>query len=860
MSEQEIIEEGRYLVESFQVLRDYALSVSKPPEQELDSREFSRFTELFKLVLTDIEKMHDLNKAREAEIVKRKGEIEALHSDAEVLHRDAEKHRFEMSTAAEEALSTNNSASNTAQQLESMRLAAERERRELQVALERVAGTETSLSEREKAIERAEQTALEARGAAEEQSRLTALSWQRNRTLVTTNEDLRASLEGDQEEARQAKQRYEDAEAQVVRNREYLSQEREDVAEIKEQLEQQRASAAEIRTQLEQEMASIAERQASLDEQVRLMQAQTEQSDALRSEADALKSEADAVKSEAERRKNQAERLMEDATAQAERAKQLERDATSQSTSAEHKEQLAEQARSQAVQDRDLVMADRAQASKDNESIRSLLENIKEQAAQAAQDRAAAESCLKTAEERMAKDQADGKVLVQQAQVEREEARKCHANAASLLEEVKDQKAQLDEERAVAAVSVEEARAQQAEYCSVAASSLERAKEVLAASDTVIQEKIQDLERANKVLETKLEKKTEESDGRYDDWLSLRASMDAKDLDVRRGARQLEEAEEKVSDLSGTVRELKAKLQSAEDRAKSWESKVDDYLADACEGLKIQNQDQKSMAFLQEYQEELEGYENTLREKLDSELAVYGERSDEISAEIAEVSAQLEAVKENSEQELKTLQKQLLDKDRELQGFREESKRLRTDRGNREAEIRQECRAAADFEKQRADGLAAELQRYRLLTEGSPWKETLQRVFEYIAGLDLDHRSQSHGPGFRGLDDERLIRPLTYILAREDKRENFTAFLDSTSKPDGWYCMDQVCGTDHDAVEPVDGECPFHSYTDCRLQVRHLDASSKGKTLDCRVPFPEEDDEEDDEDEDEDEGGVQLID
>lgn len=832
MSEQEIIEEGRYLVESFQVLRDYALSVSKPPEQEFDSREFSRFTELFNLVLTDIEKIRDLNKAREAEIVKRKGEIEALHSDAE-------KHRLEMSTAAEEALSTNNSASNTAQQLESTRLAAERERRELQIALERVAGTETSLSEREKAIERAEQTALEARGAAEEQSRLTALSWQRNRTLVTTNEDLRASLEGDQEEARQAKQRYEDAEAQVVRNREYLSQEREDVAEIKEQLEQQRASAAEIRTQLEQEMATIAERQASLDEQVRLMQAQTEQSDALRSEADALKSEADAlkseadtlkseadaVKSEAERRKDEAERLMEDATAQAARSKQLERDATSQSTSAEHKEQLAEQARSQAVQDRDLAMADRVQISKDNESIRSLLENIKEQAAQAAQDRVAAESCLKAAEERMAKDRADGQTLVQQAQAEREEA-----------------------------------RAQQAEYCSVAASSLERAKEVLAASDTVIQEKIQDLERANKVLETKLEKKTEESDGRYDDWLSLRASIDAKDLDVRRGARQLEDAEEKISDLSGTVRELKAKLQSAEDRAKSWESKVDDYLADACEGLKIQNQDQKSMAFLQEYQEELEGYENTLREKLDSELAVYGERSDEISAEIAEVSAQLQAVKENSQQELKTLQKQLLDKDRELQGFREESKRLRTDRGNREAEIRQECRAAAESEKQRADGLAAELQRYRLLTEGSPWKETLQRVFEYIAGLDLDHRSQSHGPGFRGLDDERLIRPLTYILAREDKRENFTAFLDSTSKPDGWYCMDQVCGADHDAVEPVDGECPFHSYTDCRLQVRHLDASSKGKTLDCRVPFPEEDDEEDDEDEDEDEGGAQLID
>ena len=143
-----------------------------------------------------------------------------------------------------------------------------------------------------------------------------------------------------------------------------------------------------------------------------------------------------------------------------------------------------------------------------------------------------------------------------------------------------------------------------------------------------------------------------------------------------------------------------------------------------------------------------------------------------------------------------------------------------------------------------SDEAMRQKQRVGTPAEGRPWKATLKSAFQYLADLNPVH-SGSYGPGFKGVNNERLMRPLTYFLARGEKCDRFTAFLEAGLKPDGWYCIGQICSTRHSVFEPVDGKCVFHhKYDECPLQVRHLDASLGGRTLDFRVEIPDGDDDE----------------
>lgn len=130
-----------------------------------------------------------------------------------------------------------------------------------------------------------------------------------------------------------------------------------------------------------------------------------------------------------------------------------------------------------------------------------------------------------------------------------------------------------------------------------------------------------------------------------------------------------------------------------------------------------------------------------------------------------------------------------------------------------------------------------------IAAEASSWKGTVEPLFQYFSSL-CPISSGRYDPGFEGVDDERLMRPLTYFLCRKEKRDRFTEFLEAGSKPDSWYCVDEICCFGPAGVEPVNGRCLLHYENgDCPLQVRHLDASSGGRTLDFRVQIATEDEE-----------------
>lgn len=139
------------------------------------------------------------------------------------------------------------------------------------------------------------------------------------------------------------------------------------------------------------------------------------------------------------------------------------------------------------------------------------------------------------------------------------------------------------------------------------------------------------------------------------------------------------------------------------------------------------------------------------------------------------------------------------------------------------------ARLEAEREKQLADAP----------DEGSDWQATLDRAYEYLASLK-PALSGSHRPGYRAVDYERMTRPLVYFLSREKKRDRFTAFLEDRLKPDGWYCMGQICSGHTNGYESLCGKCVYHQeYDECPLQVRHLDVSSGGRTLDFRYEIPD---------------------
>lgn len=781
MSEHEIIENGRYLVQSLQVLREYASATTTAPGQELDTRELSRFTDMLNLALSDIESIRDSNKSREASIIEREAEVE-------VLCKAADDYKLEMSKAAASSLELHNSAQATTQKLEDTRLAAERDRNTLLDALKSANAREQSLLHRENELTRREQTASQVKEAADESSRLATEALDTNSRLVTENESMQSRLNHQMEEASRAQQRAEEAEAEYRRSQVAFEQDKRDLEEA--------------RSQLDQEKKAAADSSAALDEEKRRVHAIKEQASSLKAEA---------------------ERALQDARSQKSASEQLDRESAARRVSVDREKQLAEEAHKQAARDRDQVEAERDQVRKDHESALSLLKKIEDHYAHASQDRAATVSVLEAAWKERAQDRDSGAALLGETKAERARAHQHCTAAASLLQKASDQMARLDEDRAEVAYSAESARAGQTEDRAATASILQKANDVLAVSGEVAQKRIQDLEESRDALRDELGRKTAECQAKQAQCTSLRRDLDDRELAVRRAGENLEKAEERDEELKRTVRNLETRLQSAEDKAGALQDKAD--------ALQDQVRDLKSR--LQTAEDRADTVQGQALSDACKRLRIEDENSAKVAADIEQLKKELANIKRQSDDDSAMLREKLSSAERDLQDMREQCKRLRTNRGNRELESRQ------------GDDARREKDREDVPSEGSPWKASLHCVFEYLAGLN-PNRSGSYGPNFRAIDDERLMRPLTYFLAKEDKRDRFTAFLGAGSKPDGWYCLGEICSVGHGGLRPVDVKCPSHEYNDCQLQVRHLDASSGGHTLDFRVPIPDDVDDEDD--------------
>lgn len=774
MSEHEIIENGQYLVQSLQVLRDHASTMTTAPGQELDTRELSRFTELLKLALSDIESIRDSNRSREASITEREAELEALR-------KDAEEHKLETSKAAASSLELHSSAQATAKKLEEMRLAAENDRNNLLDALKSAAEKKISLVSLEIELTRREQIASQAEASADETSRLATETLETNSRLVTENTNLQARLEKELQEASRAQQKREEAETAFGRSQAAFEQEKSNLEEAQRQLDQEKQAAVES--------------SAALDEEKRQVDTMQEQAKSLRAEA---------------------ERVLHDARSQKSASELLDRESESRRASVDRDKQMAEEAhkraeaeREQAKAEREEAEAERTQISKDRESTMSLLEKVKDQYAQAAQERAAAVSMLEAAWEQQAQDRASGASLLRDASADR-------AQVAALLQQASDQMARLDEDRAEVAYSADSARTEQAEDRVATASVLQKAHDVLQVSEGVVQKRIQDLEESRVALRHELDRRTAECQTRQEQCANLRRDLDDKELTVRRASESVDKAEERAEELNRTMRDLESQLQSAEAKA--------DALQDQVRDLKPRLQSAEDRTRALQDQALTNAYER---------LRIEDRANSKVTAGIDQIKKEVAKLKSQSDDDSAMLREKLSNAERDLQDMREQCKRLRTDRGNRELESKQ------------GDDSRREKHREHVPAEGSPWKATLHCVFQYLAGLNPD-RSGSYGPDCRGLDDERLMRPLTYFLAKENKRDRFTAFLGASSKPDGWYCLERICGEGHVGLRPVEGKCPSHEYNNCQLQVRHLDASSGGKTLDFRVPIPDDDDDVDD--------------
>lgn len=774
MSEHEIIENGGHLVQSLQVLRGYASGMTTTSGQELDDRELSRFTDVLKVALSDIERIRDSNRSREASITEREAELE-------VLRKAADDHRLDMSKAAASSLELHNGAQATAQKLEDTRLAAERDRNSLLDALNRANEREQSLLHRENELTRREQAAFQVRTATDESSRLAAEALETNSRLVAENENTQSRLNQEMEEASRAQKRREEAEAEFRRSRAAFEQDKRDLEEARGQLEQDKKAAAES--------------SAALDEEKRQVHAIEEQANSLKAEA---------------------EKTLQDARSQKSASEQLDRESAARSVSVDREKQLAAEAHKQAARDREQVEAGRGQVSKDHESALSLLKKIEHHYALASQDRAATVSMLEAAREQRAQDRKSGAALLDEAKTERAKAHQHCTAAAALLQKASDQMARLDEDRAEIAYSAESARAEQTEDRAATASVLQKANDVLKVSEQVVRKRIQDLEESRVALRDELGRKTAECQAKQVQCTNLRRDFDERELDVRRADENVDKAEERGEELKRTVRSLETRLQSAEAKAGALQDQVRD--------LKSRLQTAGDRADAVQGQALSDAYKR---------LRIDDENSVKVAAEIEQVKRQLENLQRQPDDDPAMLREKLSSVERDLQDMREQCKRLRTNRGNRELESRQ------------GDDARREEDREDVPAGGSPWKASLHCVFQYLAGLD-PKRSGSYGPNFRAIDDERLMRPLTYFLAKEDKRDRFTAFLGAGSKPDGWYCLGEICSVGLGGLRPVDGKCPAHEYNDCQLQVRHLDASSGGHTLDFRVPIPDDVDDDDD--------------
>lgn len=129
------------------------------------------------------------------------------------------------------------------------------------------------------------------------------------------------------------------------------------------------------------------------------------------------------------------------------------------------------------------------------------------------------------------------------------------------------------------------------------------------------------------------------------------------------------------------------------------------------------------------------------------------------------------------------------------------------------------------------------------LIHSTPWTQLVQGHSDYLASLTPECSSDSfeYGRGYRAIggDPGKLHGILAQLLIEPASRDRFEAFMASMSKPDGWYCMLQICSSGHETAGPLDGACLSHIGSQCQLHVKHLAGHANGRALDFRVPSVE---------------------
>lgn len=97
--EQEIIKNARLLVESLQVLGDFASKMTQATGQEIDTRVLSSLTEQIGLVLDELQIIRDRLRLRQVDITRRETELDARVQEVDDLRRQAKYYELELSKA-----------------------------------------------------------------------------------------------------------------------------------------------------------------------------------------------------------------------------------------------------------------------------------------------------------------------------------------------------------------------------------------------------------------------------------------------------------------------------------------------------------------------------------------------------------------------------------------------------------------------------------------------------------------------------------------------------------------------------------------------------------------------------------------
>jgi chromosome segregation ATPase len=848
MSEQEIIKNGQFLVECLQVLGDFASEATKATGQELDPRVLSNYTEQIGLVLCEIQSIRDRLRSRQVDITQRETELDGREQEVEDLRRRAENCELELSKAR-----------SAVQKLEAERAAGQSDRDTLMSSLQSAIDKVQPVVSRESEIARREQAAGEA--------------LRKNTELVARNTAIQAGLDQEMQEAIRAKQARQDADARYLQDQAALEQQKKQLEHTSRPLEQDRTKLEQDRSRFEQESKAATEFRAGLNQAQRLLGTVKAEADTAKAVADTAKAEADSVKAEADSAKAVADSAKAEADSLKAEADSLKAEADKTLQDARHQKSASEQLNRESDSRRALVDRMFSDISEQGKTMSSLLAKISEKDARADREHTELSSLLEKSKDLAARLEEDRSEAANTAGSDKNELTETLERARGVLRETKkaDDLAAaasvlrqanciLDASKGSAGKRIHvveqerdelrterdrlkgEAEVQKIESCLLTAESQNRLKALEES-----RERIKELEASKVALRDRADREAARTDRQ------MRALLVSNTWHISNSERKTEHFLQQVQ----RIRDSNDSLQGRLDRkAAEFQSKQDELTNVRRDRDDLEHQVRRANQASDEAQEEAEGLRR---------------RSAAVAAELAALQGQARTLESRArssdkryetrlDQDFKTLTKayeglqvhdksreleeELRGRDRDLQDMREECKRLRTDRANRELESRQGDQAGRG--RHPADARA----------ERSPWEVTVDSLFRYLEGL-RPVSSGGGGPGFKAADDERLLRALGKFLVKEERRDRFTVFLEAGCRPDQWYCIAHIFSSRHAGLTPLGGRCLTHDdCRDCLLHVRHLDASSGGRTLDFRVPIP---DEEDEVDEDEEDGGVQLA-